>query len=73
VYRKLNGTQMKYLVMIILRKNEDIRYFHIKLIHIHGRKLKMRKLYKNQANKIKRMENTEVDVNPVNRDVLKNT
>jgi hypothetical protein len=47
--------------MIILRKNEDIRYFHIKLIHIHGRKLKMRKLYKNQANKIKRMENTEVD------------
>ena len=33
----------------------------------------MRKLYKNQANKIKRMENTEVDVNPVNKDVLKNT
>ena len=33
----------------------------------------MRKLYKNQANKIKRMENIEVDVNPVNKDVLKNT
>jgi hypothetical protein len=35
--------------------------------------VKQLKLYKNQANKIKRMENTEVDVNPVNKDVLKNT
>lgn len=40
---------------------------------MHERKLKLRKIFKNHANKMKWTGNTELDVNFVNKDVFKNT